>query len=96
MKFPLEKDYPKQLHIRDATYKVRFVKKISGESSTFGECCPVKQEIKIKKGLTLTETFNTFIHETLHAIEFEYDIDIPHSHVYVLEKALSDLLVTNF
>ncbi len=61
-----------------------------------GLCDPEKRVIYIRLGQPHSETFNTFIHEVLHAFEAEYDVDVPHETVYTLERALSDFLLTNF
>lgn len=96
MKLPRIRDYPKTVHIKDAEYQIKFVRKVRGEGGTLGECDTSEHRIRIKLGQSSTETFNTFVHEILHAIETEYSIQLKHSDVYKLERALSDFLMTNF
>jgi hypothetical protein len=89
------RDYPKELHIGDAIYKVKFVRKL--EKGTVGLCDPSEYEIKILCGQSPEETFKTFIHEVLHALlEFENDMEIKHKMIYDLEKPLYQLLRDNW
>jgi hypothetical protein len=96
MKIPAANEYPKEIKIGDEVYQIKFVNKVFGEARTAGMCDPEKRIIHIKRGQSLTETFNTFVHEVLHAFEFEYNIRISHRAVYKLERAISDLLMCNF
>ncbi|NCY21739.1 hypothetical protein EBX31_07265 [bacterium] len=97
---PRQKDYPKDIIVGDSVYLVRFVRAIGGEPAgsdkeTLGLCCPGEKEILLKQGMTPRERMSTFIHELLHAIEFEYEIDIPHKLVYQLEGPLTQLVLDN-
>jgi hypothetical protein len=96
MKLPTSKQYPKTLVIGDEEYSVKFVGIIRGDKSVLGICDPSSKEILIKKGISAPDKFATLIHEILHAIEAEYEINIPHSLVYKLDHALIDLLLQNF
>ncbi len=97
MKLPPIRKYPKEIRVKDEMYKIKFVRKIAGESSdTQGLCDPNTRIIRIKLGQSAAETFYTFIHEVLHAFEAEYEIKTSHPDVYKLEKAIGDFLLTNF
>jgi hypothetical protein len=96
MQLPQVRKYPREIRIKDETYQVKFVRKIKGERSTLGECDPSTHVIRIKLGQSLSETFATFIHEVLHAIEFEYEIKISHKAIYQFERGIADLLLANF
>lgn len=97
MKLPNRKRYPKELLIGDETYSIKFVSKVDkGSCDVVGNCNPTTRRIRIKNDLSAADTFYTFIHEVLHAMEFEYEVDIKHSHIYMLEKAISDLFLQNF
>lgn len=85
-----EKDYPKSLLINGEYWKIRFVNKLPG---CLGECDPSEMEIRIKRGLGSEERLKTFLHEAVHAMEFSYNFQIKHSHVYKLENGMFDLLV---
>lgn len=88
-------DWPFDLKIRDEVYPIRYVTKFR-DPKTMGECDPHKHEIRIKKGLTPKQEFRTIIHEILHALEFEYDLEMKHQLVYDLEKPLYRLFKDNF
>ena len=94
MRVPKITDYPKQIQIGDAIYKIKFVARIGNSRTTLGICDPSDYIIRIKKGMTKEETFATLIHELLHAFEAEYDINISHKAVYQLEQAISILWLT--
>jgi len=97
MRLPPLRKYPKELHVNEETYSVRFVDKIPGEKlDVHGICDSGKHEILIRKDLTKSQTFRVFIHEVLHALEFEYEIKIEHKTVHQLEKAIGDLFIANF
>lgn len=89
-----EKEYPKFLYIGDTVYKIKFVKTLPG--NIVGLCDSLKETIYIKKGLGPSSTLKTFIHESLHALEFYYNIPIKHKVVAKLENAIFDLLMQNF
>lgn len=95
MKLPKINKYPKEIIIKDESYRVCFVDVIDGKD-TLGQTDSGTQVIHLKKGQTLEETLKTLIHECLHALEFEYDIKISHKAVYQLENAIFDLLIKNF
>src|SRR5271166_2182645 len=87
-------EYPKEVHIGEVTYRVRFVNKLDHEL-TLGECDPGDLEIRIKKGQSREDTFKTFIHEMIHAVFDEAEIPIKHKHVYKLEEFLFDFIQKN-
>ena len=92
MNFPKPKDYPKTIYIREITWKIQFTKKIIH----FGDTEPNKHVIRIKIGMSDRETFNTFVHEVLHAMDFSHKINLNHKTVYALEVAIAEFLVDNF
>lgn len=95
MRLPGRRQYPKQVAIADEVYAVRFVRSFK-EKNTMGECCGAEREIRIKLGMTRQETLQTYIHETLHALEFECKVKLPHRLVYKLEVILFDYFMANF
>lgn len=92
MNLPEQRKYPKKIYFGKEVYTIKFVKKLD----CFGDTDSVKKLIRIKKGISKRETFQTFIHELLHVIEFEAPIKIKHSMIYELEKAIFELLFDNF
>ena len=91
MKIPHIKDYPKKIYLKEAVYKIKFVKNLEN----LGETDPDKREIRIRKGMSRNETFRTMIHEVLHFMEFEWPFEIPHRTVYKLEEAVFCFLIDN-
>lgn len=90
------RDYPKELKVKDTYYQVLFVSQIPGEpADTIGLCCSTKKKIWIKTGQSPKERFKCFLHETAHAIEFEYGFDIPHATIYKLEEPILKLILDN-
>lgn len=95
MKLPPPSKYPKSMVINEEDWRIQFVKVIEKDPTICGMAYP-ERIIKIKKGMSRSETMSTFIHELIHACEFEGDFDIPHKLVYRLEKLIVDLLMVNF
>ena len=96
MKLWSQDDYPTHVRIGDEEYRISFRKYIPKSDNAVGLCDPEKQVIYIKKGQSAAETYYTFIHEVLHAFEFELDIKLDHRTVYKLERALGDFCLQNF
>lgn len=97
MKLPGVKDYKTEIHINDETYTIKFVKRIPGEKKdVVGLCDDTKRIIHVRSGLTKSQMFRTYLHEVLHAMDAEWEIKLTHRQVYLLEKALGDLFLSNF
>ncbi len=94
------KDFPRVLVIGDSIWKVRLVNVIKepghGRGQIFGLTCPDLKLIKIVKSLPDREFARTYVHEVCHAIEEEYDIEIPHWLIYALEEPILDFIIENF
>jgi hypothetical protein len=89
----LRREFPNFLRIKeDVFYKVSFRRNIT---DCYGWCDSGKQEIVIATGLPPKERIITFVHEFLHAIEFEHNIKIPHKLIHQLEAPLAYLLTEN-
>lgn len=89
------RDFPRELVIGGSIWRVRFRRLIEGNANTLGLCCPATNEISIKTGQTPSERFKTFVHELIHAINYEYSLKENHKTVYKLETILHDLFVDN-
>jgi hypothetical protein len=94
MKVPNTTEYPKTLRIGNVTYRVVFRNRIDN-TDPLGMCHSIKKIIYLKKGLSLVSTFSTLIHEVLHALEFEYNIEIKHKSIHQYEQAILDFLMNN-
>jgi hypothetical protein len=85
-------------------HKVRIKTRISYEivwvdafddTDCLGECRFEAKQIALLKGRSDAETFETLIHEVLHAIEYEYGVKLPHKSIYALEGAVHKILKLN-
>lgn len=96
MKFKI----PKIIIINDNEWKVVFKKilRVAGTRAynNLGYAHEDSKEIWIKNTKSITDEVKLEIlaHELLHAIEFEYELDIPHHLIYKLEKPLVGLIST--
>jgi hypothetical protein len=89
-----KRTYPKQVLIAGKPYSIAFVATIK-DADTRGQCDIEDKIILIQKDLGEKETFETLIHEVLHALEFELKIKITHKAVYSLETGISGFLLDN-
>jgi hypothetical protein len=56
-----------------------------------GFCYTETRTIEILEGLNRHKTLRAFIHEFLHAVEFEYKIKIPHWLIYKIDGPLATM-----
>lgn len=79
----------------DTSYEVVWVDKLEkmGSAELLGECRYEHKQIALVKDEA--QILETFIHELLHAVDFEYGIGIPHKTIYQLEEALARVLRLN-
>lgn len=89
------RDFPKSLEINGNEWQILFRKLIEGDPYCYGLCCFDTRTITIRTGLKPDERRKTFFHELLHAIDYEYNINIAHRLVYKLEGPLSDVFEQN-
>lgn len=65
----------------------------------WGQCLSATKDepgnISIRKGLSQKNTQRTLIHEVIHALDFEYNIDLTEKQVLLLEEAVVKLLHLN-
>lgn len=61
----------------------------------YGMCWKEERLIMIHHKLSFKKAHETFLHEFLHGIEFEYDCYIPHDSIRVLEVALPKIASLN-
>lgn len=95
----LRREFPTEIEIRDGIfYKILFksARKMDTETHTvWGFCDPNRREIWIRQGQKPAQRAVTFWHELQHAIEFEWEIDLPHKTIYDLEAPLAHIFKRN-
>lgn len=95
-----KKSYPSSIKVRNRRYRVVLSPIIAenglDDTNLRGWCDPQEKIILLRNTLSEKELFETFVHELLHAIEFEWKTEIPHALVYKLEGPLVQVLKTNF
>jgi len=87
---------PSQLRIKKGVaYEVVRQDLIKNDPDCLGLCDGDARIIFIKSNLSEAEELKTFIHEAFHALEFEFDIKIPHSTIHKLEAPIIRILKLN-
>ncbi len=87
---------PRKFTILHRTYKISRVTKVD-EDDSYGEFDYSSCTIKIKKGLSPDDEYQTFLHEVVHAIlsELSYDnLNNDERFVDVFSKALYQIIKT--
>lgn len=92
---PRKMDLRGKFLVKDEIWHVKFVDKKRLPEDTWGICDPSTNEILILKTLSPTITFDTWLHEILHAIEFSYDLKIPHDLIVKLEEPIREFIKQN-
>lgn len=77
------------------SYEVLFSDLIKDDQKCLGIADPNTRQIIIKNGLSETETTKAFIHECLHAIEYEYTEGVPHKFIEAYEEGVFKVLKLN-
>lgn len=92
---------PRELYVNGEHWRVKFVRPENmplGHTKhywTWGFTCGESQTIYILQGLKPRERRETFWHEVMHAIEFEYNIEIAHGFINMLQGPLSQVILDN-
>lgn len=95
MMLPRKTQYPRHLIVGDTEWKVKFCRVIDGDPNLLGLCDPSHNTLSIKLKQDRMQTLLTFIHETLHAMENEYDFHLGEEKVLKLERAIADFILVN-
>jgi len=82
---------PSRVKIKQAEYEILYTEEFK-DGRTLGETRFNTKQIVLKTNETDFETFHTYIHEVLHAVSDEYDINLTEKQVRKLEKSLTDWL----
>ena len=99
MKWPGVRSYPTYIMVRGQPWDIKFVRKIPDrrdfKTETVGLMDPSQKILYIKLKEKPIETLRTVIHEALHAIEDEYNIDVTHAVINKFEEGITDILIEN-
>lgn len=87
----LKRRIPSKVVIGDCTYEVLFIDEFKSPS-ILGETRLEDKQIVLKNGQTPKELVKTYIHECLHAVSEEFDVNLTEQQVLKLEEALSCIL----
>lgn len=97
------RDYRKAYKIRDAVYRLLFVRKMppvvgwkaKDLEGLAGSCCYAQKKICVVLGQSPEDRLFTAIHELYHAADEEWKIGLTHDQIYKLEKATGRFLLDN-
>lgn len=90
------KKIPSSIRLKSKVkYEVVWAEIIGDNENTLAECRYESRQILIKIGQSETDNWKAFIHEVIHALEFEYRIPIPHKITYLLEEAVFKMIKLN-
>lgn len=101
MKLPGARAYPRRIHIKDDIWEIKFRRLDFFPPGEIGYCDPSTMEIGLCLGMNKKETFQTFVHELIHAIEYSYNFQVVQRHVmndnvYKITEGVVDILTKNF
>lgn len=96
MKLNGQRSYAATWLVGDNLWDLKFVKTAGDSDSNRGLCDPSNRTVYVLRGMDRGEIFRTFLHEILHAIEFENEIDIKHEIIEKLEDGIADFILENF
>lgn len=91
----LKREFPKEMVIGQSTWKVKWQRVIDEDPNCRGICDPETKTIVIALGLPKKQRVETFFHELLHAVEFEFGVRISHKLIYRLEGPLASVFQQN-
>jgi hypothetical protein len=88
--------WPNKIRIKARVfYEIVWTDEFVDALDTRGETRFEYKQIVLLRGMSDAQTFETLIHELLHAIEHEYEIKLPHASIYSLEGAIHAILRLN-
>lgn len=85
---------PSTIKIKRANWNIVFTNTMDfgPDMSVYGLCDPKTRTLFIKKGLTERQTLITLVHEILHALESDCDIDLGHRIINKIDFVIADLI----
>lgn len=93
-----QKDMAREWLVNGQVWQVKFKRNIEDTEKTvvFGLSDPSERINYIKLGQGFEERLDTFFHEFLHSIEYEYGIEMDHDLVKKLAPAMAKFYIENF
>lgn len=86
---------PDKVKIGGQTYRVRYDAKMPTKRGHKGECDPMDNEITLDPLMIKSQQEQTFIHEILEAINFEYPVNLEHTQIELLDAVLYQVIKDN-
>lgn len=91
------RDFPAEITLCGETWRIIFKRRIEDDGiECLGLCDSETKTIYIRLGQSPEERAATFLHEALHAIEFELERTIGHKIINLIEGPLAAMLLENF
>jgi hypothetical protein len=97
IRYPRPSEYPEKIEVLPGVfYHISFHKVILRDRNCHGSCNDTNRRIRLRLGQSNRALLETFVHELLHAIEFELKLKIPHKSLDEVATALVRVLALNF
>ena len=87
---------PNVAHIGPAAYNVLWDPDIASEDGVVGLLNRRKRTISLDEGSCLSLQEQTFIHECIEAMNYEFNIDLDHHQICLLESCFFSFLRDNY
>lgn len=83
-----QRDFPREIRVRDAVYQVRFRRHLNYEGEPcYGLCHYDDKLIEICQGMSPSFRAEIFWHEVFHAFAHEWGFRLAHPTIYKLQAA---------
>lgn len=83
------------IKIAGLKYQITEIENLTRDNNCLGNCCGNSLNINIDKNLKEDVKKKTLLHETLEALNFEYNLEFEHNKICVLETALFAVIRDN-
>jgi len=85
----------KNITIAGINYKITYTKSQARDRGELGAVCGNSSEINIDESLDTERQKKTLIHEIIEAFNFEYELNLEHKQISILETAFFTVLKDN-
>ena len=86
---------PSKVKIGGLTYKCSLEKNLARDRNSLGESCGNELSITIDESTSQQTQNKTLIHEIIEQLNFNYDIDLEHHKICLIETGLYQVIVDN-